>query len=201
MNRPGIRLIIITVFMVLGVTGIKSQTPLPEILDKGTIKDQMKYVEEKTLIYENYRAIREDMFQKMKNNAVDSLSKARSSINEYMQLTGNLKVTIDSLNSSLGSTQEELKKLTRTKNSISIVGMELDKNSYNSIMWTIVAVLVLLLAIGYLAFKRFRTITLNTKKELNELKAEFEGYRQKSRIEREKASMDHFNEIKKLKGG
>jgi hypothetical protein len=44
------------------------------------------------------------------------------------------------------------------------------------------------------------SLAQNRKKELKELKAEFEEYRQKSRIEREKVSMDHFNEIRKLKG-
>lgn len=200
MNRSGIRYIMMIAILVLGVARANSQTALPEVLDKGTIKDQMKYLEEKTLIYENFRAIREDLFQKMKNNAIDSLTRARSSVNEYIGLTSNLKVRIDSLNSSLNATQEELKKLSTAKNSLIVLGMELDKTSYNSIMWTIVAVLAFLIAIGYLAFKRFRSITINTKKELKELKEEFEGYRQKSRIEREKASMDHFNEIKKLKG-
>ncbi|MCU0462015.1 MAG: hypothetical protein MUF36_08390, partial [Bacteroidales bacterium] len=57
-----------------------------------------------------------------------------------------------------------------------------------------------LLATGFLAFKRNLAVTRNTKKELDELKTEFEAYRQKTRLEREKMSMDHFNELKRLKG-
>jgi uncharacterized membrane-anchored protein YhcB (DUF1043 family) len=68
-------------------------------------------------------------------------------------------------------------------------------------MWMIVLGLALLLVIGFLAFKRNMTITLNTKKELAELRTEFEEYRKKTRLEREKMSMDHFNEIRKLRGG
>jgi hypothetical protein len=201
MNQPVIRFGLMVVIMVICIARGSSQTAMPEIFEKGNIKDQMKYIEEKTLIYENFRAIHEDIFQKMKNNAIDSLTKAKSSITGYIGFIGSLNVRIDSLNNILNATKENLKKLTTTKNSISVIGMEVDKTSYNSIMWTIMAVLAFLLAIGYLAFKRFRTITLNTKKELKELREEFEGYRQKSRIEREKVSMDHFNEIKKLKGG
>jgi hypothetical protein len=68
-------------------------------------------------------------------------------------------------------------------------------------MWTILAILVFLLAVGFLSFKQNRAITLRTKKDLNELKEEFEEYQKKTRIERERMSIDHFNEIKKLKGG
>jgi uncharacterized membrane-anchored protein YhcB (DUF1043 family) len=68
-------------------------------------------------------------------------------------------------------------------------------------MWTIVAGLVAILVIGFLAFKRNLSVTFNTKKELRELKDEFEAYRKTSREAREKMSMDHFNELKKLRGG
>jgi hypothetical protein len=41
---------------------------------------------------------------------------------------------------------------------------------------------------------------LKARLDLIELKDEFEGYRQKTRLEREQMTRDHFNEIKKLKG-
>jgi uncharacterized membrane-anchored protein YhcB (DUF1043 family) len=81
-----------------------------------------------------------------------------------------------------------------------VIGIEVNKIVYNTIMWTIAGALLLLLAIGFLAFKRNLAVTRNTKKDYDELKAEYEDYRQKSRLEREKMSMDHFNELKKLKG-
>jgi uncharacterized membrane-anchored protein YhcB (DUF1043 family) len=61
--------------------------------------------------------------------------------------------------------------------------------------------LICALVFGFLAFKRNLSVTQNTKKELVELKDEFESYRKTSREAREKMSMDHFNEIRRLKGG
>ncbi len=190
----------IAALIVFSTTRGISQTVLPEILVKGTIQGQMNYLEEKTRIYDEYRAIREDMFQKIKNNSVDSLTKAKSKISGFVKLTGNLNVRIDSLNSSLNVTKEELKEISRTKNSISVIGIKIEKTVYNTIMWMIVAGLAFVLVIGFLIFKRNRTITLNTKKELKELNEEFEAYREKTRLDREKMSMDHFKEIQKLRG-
>jgi len=190
----------IAALIVFSTTRGISQTVLPEILVKGTIQEQMNYLEEKTRIYDDYRAIREDMFQKIKNNSVDSLTKAKSKISGFVKLTGNLNVRIDSLNSSLNVTKEELKEISRTKNSISVIGIKIEKTVYNTIMWMIVAGLAFVLVIGFLIFKRNRTITLNTKKELKELNEEFEAYRKKTRLDREKMSMDHFKEIQKLRG-
>jgi hypothetical protein len=200
MNKSVVRFAIIVAVIILSSARGISQTLFPEILIKGTFQEQMTYLEEKTRIYEDYRAIREDMFQRIKNNAIDSLSNAKNKISGYVKLTGSLNLRIDSLNSNLNATREELKVVTRTKNSISVIGINLDKNLYNTIMWLIVAGLAFLLVIGFLAFKRNRTITLTTKKELNELREEFEAYRKKTRLDKEKMSMDHFKEIQKLKG-
>jgi uncharacterized membrane-anchored protein YhcB (DUF1043 family) len=67
-------------------------------------------------------------------------------------------------------------------------------------MWTLVGILVLALLIGYLTFRQNRNTTIRTKKDLNDLKEEYEKYQKKTRLEREKMTIDHFNEIKKLKG-
>ncbi len=201
MNHSGVKFAMIVAIIVFGTGRVICQTAIPDVLDKGTFTEQMKYLEEKTRIYENYRAIREDMFQKIKKNSLDSLTKAKNRITGFITLTGNLNSRIDSLNSSLNVTKEELKEVSRTKNSISVFGIKLDKIAYNTITWTIVAGLLFLLVIGYLTFKRNLTITLNTKKELKELREEFEEYRKKTRLDREKMSMDHFKEIQKLKGG
>jgi hypothetical protein len=200
MNQKGVRFMIAIALVALKISNSTGQSPLPETLLNGSIQEQFNYIENKTRIYEDYRAIREDMFQKLKNNAIDSLLKAKNNNDGLSSLSGNLKTRIDSLNASLDVTKEQVKELTTTKNSIRILGIEINKTSYNSLMWLIVAALAALLAIGFLAFKRNVTVTSATKKELNDLKEEFEAYRQKTRLEREKVSMDHFNEIRKLKG-
>jgi hypothetical protein len=200
MNQPVIRSVIIIALTVLGTNSGNCQTTMPEVLTKGSVSEQMNWVETSTRIYENYRAIREDMFQMLKNNSVDSITKAKNRINGYVLFTDNLNLRIDSLNTRLNATKEELKEITNSKNEIRVIGIDLDKAVYNSVMWTILAVLAGLLIIGFLIFKRNLTLTFSTKKDLSDLKTEFEAYRQKNRIDREKERMDHFNEIKKLKG-
>ena len=200
MNSKGFRFLMLSaVALSLNMT-VLCQTTSPEVLEKGTLKEQMNYIEEKTRIYEDFRAIREDMFQKIKVNSIDSLAAARNRITGLLGMTGTLNQRIDSLNSSLAGTKESLQEMTRTKNNIKVLGIEINKVAYNTIMWTIAGALLLLLGIGFLAFKRNLAVTRNTKKDYNELKTEYENYRQKSRLEREKMSMDHFNELKRLKG-
>lgn len=177
-----------------------AQTALPEVFIEGTVKEQMNYVQEKTRIYEDFRAIREDMFQKLKRNATDSIDAAKKAIGKLISERQDRDVLIDSLNSAIENVKSDLELMTRTKNSIALLGMEVNKKVYNSILWTIIAALTGLLVIGFLAYKRNRILTINTKKEYEELKKEFEAYRKASREAREKMSMAHFNELKKLRG-
>lgn len=181
---------------------VKGQTSsMPDVLLKNSIKEQLNYLDEHTKIYENYRAIREDMFQKVKGNITDTLSKAYGSI---IMLNGSVSVlnqTIDSLRTGLVTIKADLAEVTRTKNSIRLLGMEVNKTTYNSLMWLIIAGLAACLVIGFLLFKANLISVHHMKKELGETKEEFEAYRKSSREAREKMSMEHFNEIKKLKGG
>lgn len=200
-NHSQIKSVLIFAMLVMLPLKGNGQTTMPEELNKSTLKEQLNYLEQRTRIYESYRAIREDMFQKIKKNVTDSLSEAKGKISRLNSMTSTLNLNIDSLKASLQTTNTNLEEITRTKNSIKIIGLNVNKITYNTVVWTIIAGLIGILVLGLLVFNRNRLVTLNTKKELKDLKDEFEAYRKTSREAREKMTMDHFIEMKKLKGG
>jgi hypothetical protein len=177
-----------------------AQTGMPDMLQNGTLKQQMDFVQEKTRIYEDFRAIREDMFQKIKGNALDSLKATKTEIKGLQNNTRTLNLKIDSLNASVGTIRADLEQMTKTKNSISLLGIEINKKAYNAVLWTIIVALAGFLTFGFMAYQRNHNVTAHTRKECEELKKEFEAYRKASREAREKMSMTHFNELKKLRG-
>jgi predicted nucleic acid-binding Zn-ribbon protein len=140
------------------------------------------------------------MFQKIKSNALDSLKAAKTQINGLKNNTRTLNLRIDSLNTSVGTIKSDLDQMTKTKNSISLLGIEINKTAYNAVLWTIIVALAGLLTVGFLAYQRNYRVTAHTRKECEELKKEFEAYRKASREAREKMSMTHFNELKKIRG-
>lgn len=175
--------------------------PQPPIdLINAPIREQFSSIESRTRIYDNFRAVREDMFQKIKKNVNDSLSTMHKKISELNNQTGALRTEIDSLNSRLGTTRANLDETTRSKNSVPFLGMEVEKGTYNSIMWSIIIILLLVLLTGFLVFRRNQKIVVNRNKDLEDLKVEFEAYRKTSREAREKMALQHFNELKKLRG-
>jgi hypothetical protein len=200
MKQLLIRSVLIITVLIIAVMKAECQTPMPDVLLKNSLKEQLNYLDEHTKIYETYRAIREDMFQKLKGNVSDTLSAVKIKITGLYLTRSVLTMKIDSLTKTLASTNTRLDEITKSKNSIRVIGMEINKSSYNTVMWTIIAGLLAALVFGFLAFKRNMIILSDTKKEFQDLKDEFEAYRKTSREAREKMTMAHFLEVKKLKG-
>ncbi len=200
MNNLKSGYILICVLMLISVIEVQGQNAIPEVLNKSSIKEQMLFIEERTRIYENYRAIREDMFQKLITNISDTISVSKSRIEGLNNSISALNTRIDSLGNSLMTTKSALEETTRTKNSIRVLGIEINKVAYNALMWIIVAALLSILGIGFLIFKRNLSVFTSTKSELKTLQEEFDAYRKTTREAREKMSMDHFKEVQRLKG-
>jgi hypothetical protein len=200
MNHSGFKRILVLSVISFTVIRAIGQMGMPRELTTGTIQEQINYIEEHTRIYENYRAIREDMFRKINSNILDTLMAEKSRITELKKLTSDLNLRTDSLNALLDTTRINLEEVTTSKNKIRVLGIEMIKGTYNTIMWTIVGGLAFILIIGFLIFKRNLVVLLRTEKDLKELKDEFAAYRQSSRIAREKVEMDLFRANQKLKG-
>lgn len=158
-NNYVIRYIFLSLILMSVFIPGKGQAGIPEVLVNGSIREQLEYIQEKTRIYEEYRAIREDMFRLIKKNALDSLKAARNEITALKNMIKERASDIDSLNSQVGALKSDLDKMTRTKNSVSLMGIQIDKTIYNTIMWSVITILIVLLATGFLTFKRNRTVT------------------------------------------
>jgi uncharacterized protein YoxC len=200
-NKSQKRSILTIILLSLVFSGLEAQSPMPEELMKSPIQDQLTFIQGRTKIFDNYRAIREDMFQKLMGNISDTLKNCFSKINTLDRSVSSLKNRADSLSTELESAKSGLETAIRTKDSFVLFGKEISKTAYNSIIWLIIIGLAVLLVMVFLSFRRSQVITRNTEKELKDLQDEFQAYRKTAREAREKMSMDHFNELRKLRGG
>jgi hypothetical protein len=194
-----IPIVFFAMFFILS-SNMKVISQVPEVLEEGTLKEQFDYLHERTLIYNNFRAIREDMFQKIRRNSTDSLNRAYRQISSLNQELSGAGERIDSLNLLLSETYEERDQAIVDRDSLFLFGIPMQKTFYNVVLWSIIAALAVLLVIGFIIFKKNRATTLQTTNDLKELREEFETYRKTTRERFEQQSIDHFNEIKRIKG-
>ena len=201
-HRKITRFPLILLLVILSHTAgvVCGQSSMPEVLDNGTLKQQLDYLHEKTRIYNGYRAVREDMFQKIRTNANDSLAAAKNNILQLQVKLLAHRDSIGELQADLNNTNDMLNQAVKNRDRLKFIGIPVHKSLYNSIMWIVIGALAVLSLILFLSAKRNFSTSRHLKNDLEEVKEEFEEYRKQSRERKEQLVVKHHNELKKLKG-
>ena len=169
------------------------------VLDSAQLEAQLEYVHENTRVYNNFRAIREDIFLKLKGNVNDTLVEQKLLVEQLNSRLTERDYQIETLNTDLARTKNERDEAIKNKNSLSLLGMNLNKALYNSVMWFIILGLATLAAIMLVLFRRAHAVTSQVKTDLEATQEEFDQYRKNAREKYEKLVVSHHHEIMKLK--
>ncbi len=157
----------------------------PASLNSGTIESQFDYLNEISNNYQEYKVVKENHLERLKSHVLDSLKVFKDQI---IQKNGQIKeqqASIEELNSGIQNAEQELQEALEIKDSFSFLGMYIQKGTYNTMMWGLVAGLSLtLLYFIYRYSKSFKVIA-ETQKTLTETREEFDQHR-KNTLERER---------------
>ena len=178
---------------------VHAQSGASAVLDSALLEAQLDYVHENTRVYNNFRAIRDDIFLKLKRNVRDTLNATKLEVEELNSRLTERNFQIKTLTTDLTRTKEEKDEAIRNRDSLSFFGIQMSKGLYNSIMWFIVLGLAALAVMMVVLFRRSHQVTKQVKEELQASLNEFEEYRKSSREKYEKLVVSHHNEIMKLK--
>ncbi|HYW94116.1 MAG TPA: hypothetical protein VE870_00860 [Bacteroidales bacterium] len=202
-NNPGQHLIIFVFLLFISITvGIKSANAQDEekpSLNTGPIEQQFDYMVDKSSNYEEYKVIKKAWVYTFRSHFLDSLKSMRTDISGKQALIHSKNTRIDSLNAELQQTREDLQTAIKNRDSLTLLGISMYKNIYNGVMWTLIAALIVALAVFIGLFKRSNKITVQTRNDLDELKQEFEEHRRHSREQMEIVKRKHLDEINKLR--
>jgi len=111
---------------------------------------------------------------------------------------------IQSLNTEVSDLNKELSSLQNEKDEIIFLGMSLTKSSYETITWSIIGVLVVLLFLFIFKYNRSNLLTKEAKQNLKNLDADFENYKRISLEKQQKLGrelQDEKNKVQKLNKG
>jgi len=196
-HRTG--LLLITGRFLTNIQLLNAQSGALVVQDSAALEAQVDYIHENTRVYNDYRAIREDVFQKLRQNIRDTLSATRG---EAVQLNNKISEQgsqIEILNTDLIRANNERDDAIKNRDSLSFLGIQMKKGIYNTIMWLIVIGLAALALVMFSLFKRAHMVTREVKDELKSTRYEFDEYRKSSREKYEKLVVSHHSEIMKLK--
>tara|TARA_R110002074_G_scaffold116270_1_gene247516 strand:+ start:135 stop:716 length:582 start_codon:yes stop_codon:yes gene_type:complete len=152
--------------------------------DTLTIEEQFDRIYRISSSYQEYKVIRKTTYQGLKTNVLDSIK----IIDKELQLKNiNNNVLNDSLQEVkkvLEILETDMKFLITEKNSISFLGIQLNKSTYTIIVWSIILLLIIALLYFIYQYKNSYSVTSEAKSNLSEAEEELAIYKKKS-LERE----------------
>lgn len=150
----------------------------------NSLENQFDNIYRTSSSYQVYKVISKERFQQLKLNVLDSIKSSKKIIDIKNNLLLTEKSNLEENITLLNKTKLELETTLKKENSISLLGVQISKTTYNISLWSIIS--ILLLSLTYFIFKFFRSniLTKESKNNLIDVEQEFDIHRKKA-LERE----------------
>ncbi len=171
-----------------------------EIINENiTLENQFDNIYRTSTSYQTYKVISKNRFQKLKLDVIDSLKASKKTIIDKEKLLIAERAKVENIKATLTKTQQELNVATKKENTISFLGTELNKGTYNIILWLLIIILLLVMLYFMYKFSNSNVITKNAQNNLFETEQEFEQHRKKALEREQKLRRQLQDEINKQK--
>jgi uncharacterized small protein (DUF1192 family) len=178
---------------------VDAQSGASAVLDTANLNAQLDYIHENTRVYNDYRAIRDDIFLKMRRNVKDTLNASKLEVAELNSRLAERNYEIETLKTDLTRTKNEKDEAIRNRDSLSFLGIQMSKGLYNTVLWFIILGLAAVAVLMFVLHRNSHRVTKEVQAELKTTLEDFEEYRKSSREKYEKLVVSHHSEIMKLK--
>ena len=170
-------------------------------IKKNTLNDQMIEAFDKSNSYQEYKVVKKSQLATLKRNILDSVSSLQRRITLLENEIGLEKTSVDSLQTSLKQTRENLALAKKKEDGIEIFGVLTSKATYNAILWSIIVILLLFSGFLFYRFMNSHKITNAAQLKMAEMEIELEDYRRNSLEREQKLRRKLQDEINKNRKG
>jgi len=176
----------------------EENVPKPS-LDNGTIESQFDYLYRKSSSYQEYKVVKKTFYTKIKGNVIDSLNSLKTELTEIKNVVATQSKEINDLKSNLKTTNDNLTDVTKEKDNIKFIGIPMTKASYNTLLWSVILGLLILLLVFIFKFKTSNATTKQANALLADTETEFDAYKATSLEREQKVRRELQDELNKKK--
>ena len=145
-----------------------------------TLRSQFQEILDKSESYTEYKVIKRTSLNQYSRAVQDSLNARKTEINSLKSTVADQKSQIGTLSSRITELEAQLAKSEELRESLSFLGLNLNKTTYHTIVWVIIAGLAAFGVFAYTSFMRSNKVTSKTKKEYKNLEIEYEEHKKRS---------------------
>ena len=165
----------------------------------NSIDNQFDKIYKKATNYKNYKVILKEQYLNLKSNVLDSLKDSKRLILEIENRLHTKNSTLKKTKEQLVSAEFNLKEVIQKANSMTFMGVQLNKTSYNLLLWLLIIFLISTSIYFIFKFKKSMTITKEAQRVLLENEKALEIHQKKSLVREQKLRRQLQDEINKQK--
>jgi len=170
-----------------------------DYLNSGTIEEQYKSLVKDAETYQQYKVITRKYLNKYQKNVIDSINASKDKLINIQKQVDAQQAEIEQLKTQLADTQNILEQTNLEKESISFLGINLNKLQYKMLMWTLLGLAIAALIFYILRFNTSNSTTKEIRKSLSEIQAAFDAYKKRALEKEQKISRMLQDEMNKNK--
>lgn len=189
------RLIPFTFLLFLAFLAHSQQTQ-----DSLSIPQKFDYIYRTSTSYQEYKVVSKARYQALKQQVSDSLNDLKEDIRTKDLRIQSQKDSIQNISQIAATFESDYRQTLARTHSINFLGIEFHKSTYNTIVWSLIGILLILLGVFMYRFKNSHVVTTQAKNELSEVEEEFALHKKKTLEREQKLRRQLQDEINKQRG-
>ena len=169
-------------------------------INEGNIHQQFDYLITKSNNYQDYKVVKKVLLNQLKNNTIDSINDLNKNLQLKDAVIKKQDSQISELNSKLILVSKNYEEVSIEKDQLNFLGIATSKTIYNSLIWSLIGVLILIIIILIYKFIECNRVTKHAKNQLLDLEKEYEDHRRIALEREQKVRRQLQDEINKQKG-
>ncbi len=176
MNRKLLSFVLLTcVMLITGSVWAQENTSVAD-----TINKQFDALIESSNSFKTYKVVPKVKINQLQRTTYSEITGLEGKIESLNETIATQKAQVDKFKNELAQINTTLAEAQKSKDELSFLGMDLQKSTYQSFVFGIIAVLILLLGVFIFKFNKSNMVTVEARKNLDETEAAFDAYRQKA---------------------
>jgi preprotein translocase subunit SecF len=169
----------------------------PSAQETMTLEEQITHLIQKSNRWEDFKVVKIKSLEQLQTNITDSINALKIDAAEARASVASFEEEKAALLSEITKRDAEISELYKEKESITFLGLPVEKAIYKNIMWGISGALLVLLLIFVFRFKRSNVITVQARAMLSEIQEEYNSYKKRALEKEQKLARELQNELNK----
>ncbi|KQC34670.1 hypothetical protein AAU57_14220 [Nonlabens sp. YIK11] len=173
-----------------------------QTMDQNPIDNQFEKLISESNDFNNYKVVKESDLKNLRANTSTYILELNERIEQLEESVALEKQAQIPLQEQLTAANTNVEQLNAEKDAISILGIAMNKDVYNIMVWSIVGLLAIALVSIILQYRKSNAVTQQAKAELATSEAELEELRRKSIEEKQllgRQLQDERNKLSRLR--